>query len=524
MEYCVDKNVTQNIHDKCLVGGTKQEVLPDNSIHVPSLQANFGACGWNNDSARNPIPFYADVKEPELSISSYPPDWIVASAVAQNTILLNQSVSSQLAPYIKSKNIHLHMYMNMYADEQCPATFSPNSIHLDVAPVYPISAKVTRYKLKNVDQLNENDYRYDYANKKIYFKSIKADIYVSSGASCILNLSNVKDIQLTNLTLLGGVHGIRITRCQNILIDHCDFHHIPKNALIIDQSSNITVQNCNFEAIGFGGIFVSKCGQYNTLTSANIRVLNCVFRRVNKTKLTNTAYIETMYGVGMSITNCAFYDSPAAAIRSASNDTHISQCYFSNCCSETSDFGIVYQGRSVTKRGLVVSDCYFTGLKDSSGWSKHAVYCDDGYSGANVKNCIFENIPSPNTCFFSFGRDHVIENCSFSNVSTAVRIPRPRCPNASVITEYNNMMKDPAMKQLFLRAYPALNNPIQFTPTMIPSAIIRTCVVYGPSGRSYYSIDASASAQQLNNRLLPAGEKLRLPSGALSIPIANISL
>lgn len=524
MEYCVDKEISHDLDNKILVGGTETKVESDNSV-VAALGTDFGTCGWSGGQINNPIPFYSDLSKPSLSISSYPNyGWITANSISGNTINLDKTTSALLAPFYAGYP-HIHLYMNMYADFQCPATFSNQIIRLASTPVYNLTAGVTKYKIKNINQLQENEYRYDYKNQKIYLNSVKSTVYVSSGINCIISLTNQRGINITNLTLFGGTDGIRISGCNNILIKGCHFRDIPKTALVIDSSSNITVEDCSFESIGFGAIFVNKCGSYDTLTSGNIQVLNCTFKNVNKTKLTNAEYIETAYGVGLTVTNCAFYNSPAAAIKSTSNNTIISQCYFENCCCQTSDFGIIYQGRSFTKRGLSITDSWFFGLAKTTGWSRNAIYCDDGYSGASVKNCIFENIEAPNNCFFSFGRDHLIENCTFLNVNIALKIPTPRIVNASVVTEYNSLMANANKKRLFCAAYPALNIPIQLTQTMKPSVQLKGCVVFlaniqNKLFKTFISSSSAGSIYQENNSLLQ-GTIRKLPVGSLVIPIIN---
>lgn len=546
----IDRIISSNtkISNEILVGGTKvfpiaNPIVPatsgSNNITIKTnLQNNFGSCGWSNQSNNNPIPFTLNTNISicvssinNLQISRYPKkDWIYnASPIGNKINYASTDINAQL-----DKNVHIQLYPNAYADFQCPITYKPGLISLsdsvhDITPPYAMEKGKLKFQLKNVSSLNIGEYRYDYANDKIIINApIKDQLYVSTGKASILILNKVSNCVFTNVTFAGGVDGINITDCKNIQFINCKFINIPKTALNIKTSSNIIIQGCTFANIGFGAITMQACGNYMNLDSANIKIKDCIFKNCNKTKYTNAPIINTNNGVGLIITNCAFYNATAAAINSKSNNTIIFQCYFENCCSQTSDYGVIYVGRTLTRRGLIIGDCYFKKLIKASSFPKYSIYCDDGYSGAHVFNCIFENVDIRNYCFFSFGQDHVIENCTFINVNGSVKIPSPRMPHSSCIVEYNALMANTNQKKIFVKAYPPLATPIDLSKKyIIPTLTLKNCNFcfdnpVNKSISSYLSIAKESKFIHSGSKILATSRHLPNNS-SLSIPIVNIN-
>lgn len=537
--FTTDKIILSNtkITNKIFVSGThvsktssEQSLNSNNYIIKTNLQNNFGSCGWSNQSNNNPIPFTlntnVNLPQNNLQISCYPKkDWIYNASPIKNAIIFaDTNINAQL-----NENVHVQLYPNAYADFQCPITYKPGQITLSALSPYAMENGKLKFQLKNVSKLNIGEYRYNYKTDEIIISAPITDpLYVSTGKTSILILNKATNCVFTNITFAGGVNGINMTDCSNIKFINCNFINIPKTAIYIKTSSDITIQDCTFANIGFGAIAMQGCGSYMNLTDAKIIIKNCIFKNCNKTKYTNAPIIDTNNGVGLTVTNCAFYNATAAAINSKSNDTIISQCYFENCCSQTSDYGVIYEGRSLTRRGLLIHDCYFKKLSKASSFPKNFIYCDDGYSGAHVYNCIFENVDVGNNCFFSFGRDHLIENCTFINVNRSIKIPTPRMPNSSCIAEYNAVMKNKNQKNIFIKAYPSLAIPIDLSKKyIIPELTLKNCnFCFNDSVKklisSYLSIAKQAQFIHLNSQILPISR--HLPNKvSMSIPIIKFS-
>lgn len=436
------------------------------TVHT-NLQPNFGSCGWNQDTGMNKIPFYPDCP---LKISSFPKtNWIYKCPANGKTITYSNNLIDN--------DTHIHLYMNLYADLQCPITHTKSTIELQTTPVYAISTNVTKFKLKNIKQLDLNEYYYNYKDDTIIIKcNSRQQLYLSEG-TCIFNIQKTSNVKFTGVTFMGA--GIIIQGCNNISFNNCKFINIPKTAISIKASSNINITNCTFTSIGYGAIDIQSCGNYNNLTNANITIDSCSFVDCNITKYTNAFYINTNNSVGLTISNCLFKNSTSAAINSKSNDTTVVGCHFVNCCSDTDDYGIIYEGRTFTRRGLVISKCIFDLLPYSGISPKYAVYLDDGYSGTKIQECTFDSIKSPNACIMGFGRYTDISRCVFYHSECAFKIPRPRMPGASCITEYKQLMDDQAKKKLFISKYPELSEPIDLSKGyLVPYATFKNNIIH----------------------------------------------
>lgn len=448
--------------NKILIAG-KSATIKNGTIET-NLNANFGSCGWSGGSGINPIPFSATDQVLKLTSGN----WIYKCKTSSNGIYNS-------ANWGKS---HIHVFPNMYADWQGPVRFENGKIILIGTPPYPLQSGVTRFRFRNIKTLSPDSYYYDYPNKIQIQTTSKGPFYTSVGPR-IINLSGVQNVKFIGVTFMGGSDGVSITNCSNITFENCKFIHIPRTALVISKSRQIDIIGCVFTDCGKGGIAINSCGNYENLTPADISIKNCTFKDCNMLVFSNSAYI-TAFGVGFVIESCNFYNSTGAAICLKANDTIINNCYFENCCSDCADFGIIYQGRSLTQRGLKISYCRFKLLGNSGassgGSPKHAIYADDGYSGVDVNNCIFENVLAPNTCFFSFGRDHKISNCKTINVNIAFKSGPPRLPSGIAIPEYKALMANPKQKSLFIARYPELAIPIDFSKGFLsPKLQISNC-------------------------------------------------
>lgn len=503
------------IQNQVLIGGKQVKmVTQSNNGQTQStldvqLQPNFGTCGWSGSSGNNPIPFI--LNDQQLSITTSPAsDWIRNCSISKNTIAYKSSAIDS--------NTHVHLFPNMYADFQCPISYSNNVITLQANPPYPMQSKVTKFRLKNTKQLTPNSYYFDYSANQIVvlLNGPAQDIYISDG-SCIADLTNVSNVKFDGVTFAGGHNGVNISGCDNISFTNCKFMHIPQLAMYVTKSTNVTIDNCTFEDCGRGAINFVSCGNYTDLSSANISITNSTFRDCNSMVYSNASYINSSLGVGFNIQNCAFYNSTGAAINLKSNDTTISQCYFENCCQYCSDYGVIYEGRTLTRRGLTISDCYFKTVASNAGSPKHTIYCDDGYSGAKIINCLFEDITFPNTCFFSFGRDHTIENCTTVNSATAFQSGPPRMPSGVAVPEYNSLMSNQAQKALFVRKYPELSVPIDFSGGHLhPKLTVRSCNLTfdNPAGKtSSGSIRFANAPESTMSGIKVIAKDYKLPDG-----------
>ncbi len=283
--------------------------------------------------------------------------------------------------------------------------------------------------LEEIDQPGE--YYLDRKTGKLYVypteNLLNAHIEVSMLETPILNITKSSNVRIEDIafTCSRGM-GIFIDESENITINNCEFSNFgtvaismgqplmnnkqeyladgsPKQEItLVNYSKNCTISNCVIYNTGTGGVIIDG-GDRRKLLSANNVVYNTEFY---KTDRINESYAPAvkLFGVGNIVRNCLFHDLKHQAIGFMGNDHIIEYCRFDNVCNDADDMGAIYSGRDQSARGTIIQYNYFSNIlpKDPINTSLAGIYFDDGSGGMTIQNNLFYKVGNPGH-FNTFG-------------------------------------------------------------------------------------------------------------------------
>lgn len=278
-----------------------------------------------------------------------------------------------------------------------------------------------------IDRFMDNDVLYyypengDIAGKEIALTSSSQPFFALEGAAGII----IRGIEMSG----GTGYGITLMDCESCIITDCEFANFSLDAVKIGQNNNTittdpsyttsrgghnnVVRNCTIHDIGCGGVYLSG-GDEQTLEPGNNLVEHCEFYNISRLQTyTPAVYLE---GAGNIAQYNYIHDAPHMVIQIMGNDMLVAHNYIENVCSNTSDQGAIYCGRSFNWLGNVISDNYFKGIISGN----YAVYMDDGMSGIIIKDNIFENV-SGSAIFSNCGFGHQITDNIMVKVATGIK-------------------------------------------------------------------------------------------------------
>lgn len=232
----------------------------------------------------------------------------------------------------------------------------------------------------------------------------------------IVEANEVKNVVFRNLSMEVARNGaFSATDCENLLIGGCTFRGTGNTALRL-SGKNISVLGSTIYDSGAGGIQISGGDRTNLASSGNL-VENC---HIYHFGIWNRTYAPAVQisGVGTTVRNCRFNDSPHSAILFGGNNHLIELNEFFNTCYETDDAGTIYCGRDWALYGTIIRHNYLhdiaSAYRDKNEKSRerlgvHGIYLDDCASGITVFGNIFNNI-SGRAVMCGGGRYNKIDN------------------------------------------------------------------------------------------------------------------
>ena len=224
----------------------------------------------------------------------------------------------------------------------------------------------------------------------------------------------------------------------------CDLYlsQCRKSGICIENSSNITINNCNVKNAGAWGILGENCtkmsvsdcfvtktggggialwgGDRNTLTSSENSISGCEITEIARWHKTYMAAIE-IGGVGGHVYENKIYDVPHFGMLYSGNNHVIEKNDIGNACYESNDAGAIYTGRDYSYRGHIIRYNYLHDMYGYEGKGCIGLYFDDAVSSASVYGNIFANMPYI-ALLLGGGRDYDIHDNVFVNCKMAVMI------------------------------------------------------------------------------------------------------
>lgn len=273
-------------------------------------------------------------------------------------------------------------------------------------------------------------------------------------------LSSCKNVTFQGITLKNLRRtGIYAEKCSNITINNCEFSAIGDWAIKAMNCPETVVKNSYLHDLSSGGIYIIA-GDRPTLTPGNSLVENCRIERFMHYRRTYSPAVR-LEGVGNKVSHCRMSDAPHEAVEFKGNNLIMEYCDIENVCNDTADCGAIYMGRDWTRRGCEIRYNYFHNIKSidtTTGMKVQAVYLDDAFSSAKVYGNVIYKCSS--VALYGGGRYNTFEN------NIVLECERPfvfdaRCTTWMACGEGSTMMNNlKAMpyntSEAWIKAYPEL--------------------------------------------------------------------
>lgn len=294
--------------------------------------------------------------------------------------------------------------------------------------------------LEELDSPGEWFYDVDSQDFFIYPIDDNPDSVVSfsSSSNNIITLNQAEHIGFWGITFKNSnSHGIGGSG-NDIEIVGCRFQNISNTAISLSASNGLYIAHNTITGIGSNGISVEGGNRTNLTKSGNVVYRNTIsdFAKINAT----SAGIRCG-GVGNMVRNNTVFNSVGSGVGVSGNDHMIVDNELYELLRESGDNGVIYMGRSVVSRGNIVSGNYIHDIESSSltGDTLYGIYLDDQFCGAVVKNNRISRITDGIGVFINGGRDNIIKDNVFEELSNSIRIS---CPGRA--TSWNGGIFDAA--------------------------------------------------------------------------------
>lgn len=256
---------------------------------------------------------------------------------------------------------------------------------LDIPGEYYLDYKSLRlyyyppYSTENVNmELAVNE------NNMIQFKNAKyisfEGITFEKNRNTVVTIDNSDNIKFLSCVFRQiALKGISSKKCENILVDGCDFVSLGSSAVDINEWYP---ENINYN----DNDLVTRKLQNNTID-------NCYFYDLATQGRTYLGATK-ISGCGNSIINSTIHNCKSGIIYFTGTDHKMNGNEVYNVLNSARDQGAVYSGRSVVFRGNEIANNHFHDIhttSDGEGFVS-AIYADDSLSGLNIHHNLFNNV------------------------------------------------------------------------------------------------------------------------------------
>ena len=333
-----------------------------------------------------------------------------------------------------------------------------------------------RFYIQNLPSLLNapSEWFYDQANKKISFIApvgTKPTEIIVSSVPNLLVAEGIKNISFKNISFqYSAATAITVTGSNDIRLDQVDIHNIDGKGVDISGGQNVQLINSQIHHTGAHGIIVTG-GDKLTLTPSGHIIDNNHIHDVATKILTFSSALE-ISGIGVRITHNLLEQGAGTGILLAGNEHLIEKNELSHFCAQSADCGAFYTGRDWSWRGNIfrnnyIHDMISYGLQSVDIANNHlvysdtasvGVYLDDGASGFDVSNNIFENAGTM-SIQVGGGRDNKIINNFFKTDNYAILID-DRWPAYDWSLNQKALDASPYKTALWQQKYPELVAPM----------------------------------------------------------------
>ena len=233
----------------------------------------------------------------------------------------------------------------------------------------------------------KNCLMYVYPNTELESASVELVIDMKD---TFITLNNCDYVTFDGLTFM-GTRGrcLKGNGCDFVSITDCDFHAIMAQCIILDNSYNCTIKECEISYVGEGGIEISG-GVKATLKKANNLIDNNYVTHWGLYKRTFTPAIDVS-GQGTTASHNELAYSTSNAAMMGGNLNFFEYNLIHDCTTLASDCSAFYNGSSWTAGSNVLRYNIFYNIGTDQK-SPAAIYWDDGMAYQSAYGNLILNV------------------------------------------------------------------------------------------------------------------------------------
>ena len=451
----------------------------------PAAALNLGKIPYPNTDRQlgNGVPgFNLFINGERLHLARWPNAGYAHAKQIQNATL--EFSTFETLPNFQSEIAHAQIHGFLYAewlDQFNPiqsVAQNTNTINLGIPSAGTMIAGA-RFYIQNLesqlDAPGEWFYESTTGNVKFILPTDIANptnITVSS-LNNLVTFNNANYITFKNLAFRNSTgNTIVVNKSANLLFDTDEISNVDGAAFTANSSSNIQFVNGNVFDIGSYGIQLDG-GDVTTLKSSGNIVSNNHISYFGMLVETYKPAIS-LSGVGAIAEHNLLEQGNHTAITVSGNNHLITKNEIRFVCTDSSDCGALYSGRSWVWRGNVITNNYFHDIygysvhradvvknivEDGIGGQTAGVYLDDGLAGFSVIGNIFYNAGSM-SILSGGGRDTTIKNNIIFTNNWGIFID-DRGSDFPWQSLEDGLLASPYKNPAWTAAYPNLQNPIK---------------------------------------------------------------
>ncbi|HEY4288456.1 MAG TPA: T9SS type A sorting domain-containing protein [Puia sp.] len=246
------------------------------------------------------------------------------------------------------------------------------------------------YALNLVEEIAaEGQWAINFRTKMLYMWVPASGVISCAGNSKApgIKVTGVSNTQFTNIDVHGGSgNGIEMKDCNNVQIDGGHISYCSGNGVTITGGVNCTVQSCDIDSVGAGGVIVASdnftTDQFN-VTRSNHQILNNHIYSFAREAFLYSPAIDVSNAVGVHAAYNRIHDSPHVGVLYGGNSNVLEYNDIFDVVKKYADMGAFYKVDMAT---FWLS----RGNKLTHNYVHDALYADafynDNYSGGDSVN------------------------------------------------------------------------------------------------------------------------------------------
>ncbi len=311
--------------------------------------------------------------------------------------------------------------------------------------------------LEEIDREGEWAVNFNNDSLYIWIPNGITEIKILDNNNPLWQMNNVSHVDIIDIKFDYGLGtAIEINNGYDNLVAGCEITNFIEDAIRLVDGFNHTILSNDLHHLGAGGIYMSG-GERYTLTEAGHRAINNHIYEFGQVKVIYapaigipTKYYEN--NVGMYVAHNKIHGTPHVGIQFCGNNNIFEYNDIYDICRVSNDMGGFYSWNDWTSYGNIIRYNYVHDAHQA-----HGTYFDDGDSGDEVHDNIFNNIDVG--VFIGGGHDIYAHNNIAVNCEKTVHIDNrgvSRGYNLSNTGMVNRVLSVPYQSPPWSTQYPSI--------------------------------------------------------------------